>query len=60
VEQSREDWALAAQPTEGFRLLMDNGLEELTGEYLVVKYGHRFSVKAVQAAQARLASYRKT
>ena len=54
VEQSLEDWALAPQATEGFRLLMENGLEELTGEYLVVKYEERFSAKAVEAAKARL------
>lgn len=60
VEQSLEDWALATQPTEGFRLLMNNGLEELTGEHLVVKYADRFSPKAVEAARTRLAEYRKT
>jgi hypothetical protein len=60
VEQSLDDWALAAQPTEGFRLLMDNGLEELTGEHLVIKYAGRFSTQAVEAAEARLTSCRKT
>ena len=60
VVQSLEDWALATKPTEGFALLMDNGLEELTGEHLVVKYADCFSTEAVEAAQARLAGYRKS
>jgi hypothetical protein len=59
VEQSLQDWALAKQPTEGFMLLMDNNLEDLTGEYLVVKYAERFSAQAVKAAQSRLESHRK-
>jgi hypothetical protein len=38
---------------------MDNNLEELTGEYLLVKYAERFSAQAVKAAQSRLESHRK-
>jgi hypothetical protein len=58
VEQSLEDWAIATQPTEGFTLLMDNGLEHLTGEHLVLKYPDRFSVEAVEHAKARIEKYR--
>ncbi|MEX2642328.1 MAG: hypothetical protein WD270_02665 [Acetobacterales bacterium] len=57
VEPSLEDWALAPQPSEGFALLMDHGLESLTGEHLVVKYADRFSGKAVEAAKARLEAH---
>ena len=57
IEPSLEDWALAAEPSEGFALLMDNGLQDLTGEHLVVKYADRFSGKAVEAARARLDSH---
>src|SRR5262249_330941 len=32
IEQTLEDWAVAPQPTEGFSLLIKNGLQELTGE----------------------------
>lgn len=52
--QCLEDWALDAKPTTGFELLVRNGLVDLTGEHLVVKYASRFSDKAVAAARARL------
>lgn len=54
VVQCLEDWAVASAPTEGFELLVKSGMVELTGEYLVVKYQDRFSIKAVTAAKARL------
>ncbi len=47
------DWALGS-PTEGFKLLIEKGLPELTAEYLVVKYAKRFPEEAVQAARERL------
>jgi hypothetical protein len=52
--QCLEDWAVMAEPTEGFGLLVKNGLAELTGEYLVVKHRSHFSEKAITAAQRRL------
>jgi hypothetical protein len=54
VVQCLEDWAVGSVPTEGFDLLVKNGMVELTGEYLVLKYPDRFSTKAVAAAKARL------
>lgn len=59
VRQALEDWALSTNPTDGFKLLMDNGLEELTGEYLVVKYADQFSPAVVAAANARLADFKR-
>lgn len=53
VAQCLIDWALGA-PTDGFRLLIDNGLPELTAEYLLVKFESRFPRKAVDAARIRL------
>jgi hypothetical protein len=56
VIQCLEDWSLADKPTDGFQLLIANGLETLTGEYLVMKYPESFSLKAVEAAKKRLAN----
>lgn len=53
VEQCLIDWALGP-PTDGFKLLIDNGLPELTAEYLVVKYDKRFPRNAVESARKRL------
>jgi hypothetical protein len=39
---------------EGFNLLVNSGMPELTGEYLVIKYADHFSQSAVTAAKARL------
>ena len=41
-------------PTEGFKLLVEKGLPELTAEYLVVKHETRFPLAAVEAAKERL------
>jgi hypothetical protein len=54
VIQCLEDWAIANAPTDGFKLLIDAGLIELTGEYLVLKYPAHFSDKARERARQRL------
>lgn len=54
IVQCLEDWAVSKAPTEGFELLVNQELVELTGEYLVLKYPSRFSATAVAAAKARL------
>lgn len=54
VVQCLEDWAISKAPTEGFGLLIEHGLVELTGEYLVLKYPAHFSTSAVAAAKTRL------
>lgn len=56
VEQCLIDWALGP-PTDGFKLLIDNGLPELTAEYLVVKYDKRFPRNAVESARKRLSDH---
>jgi hypothetical protein len=55
VVQTLEGWALDRKETDGFRTLVDRGLTELTGEFLVTKYPDRFSEEAVQRASERLA-----
>lgn len=54
VEECLEDWALGVQETPGFKLLVNNNMIRLTGEFLVVKYSSRFSNQAVEAATQRL------
>lgn len=54
VIQCLEDWATSNTPTEGFNLLIKQGLVELTGEYLVLKYPAHFSTGTVAAAKVRL------
>ena len=54
VIQCLEDWAVSSAPTEGFNLLVESGMPELTGEFLVIKYADRFSQDAVAAAKTRL------
>ena len=51
-----EDWAKSKEPSEGFELLVANGLAEMTGEQIVLKYPDQFSPEAVEAAKARLAT----
>jgi hypothetical protein len=54
VIQCLEDWAVANTPTDGFKLLINAGLIELTGEYLILKYPAHFSSKALGRARSRL------
>lgn len=54
VVQCLEDWALSKAPSEGYELLMANGLPEMTGESLVLKYPEQFSEAAIAAAKARM------
>lgn len=54
VKQCLMDWATGA-PTEGFKLLVQKGLKELTAEYLVIKYASQFPTAVVDSAQRRLA-----
>lgn len=53
VRQCLIDWTMG-QPTDGFRLLVDKGLVELTAEYLVIRFAERFPSDAVEAARKRL------
>jgi len=56
VVQCLEDWALSKAPSEGYELLMANGLPEMTGESLVLKYPEQFSEAVIAAAKARMAA----
>ena len=56
VYQSLIEWTRGKAETNGFKLLVEAGLPEFTGEYLVVKYADRFPPDVVSLAQARLES----
>lgn len=48
------DWVLGKQETKGFRMLVEAGLSDLTGESIVVRHADRFPEHVVQAARVRL------
>lgn len=54
VVQTLTDWAEAKQETDGFRMLLERGLPELTGEAIILRHPQFFPRAAVEAARARL------
>ena len=54
VYQSLVEWTRGKVETNGFILLVEKGLPEYTGEYLVAKYADRFPDDVVQLARERL------
>ncbi|MHB2210618.1 hypothetical protein [Methylobacterium sp. CM6257] len=54
IVQSLIDWASSSAETPGFTLLVEAGLPEFTGEYVVVRHPHRFPPEVVFKARARL------
>jgi hypothetical protein len=54
IRQSLIEWTQAKVERDGFRLLVEKGLPEYTGEYLVAKYADRFPSEIVALAQRRL------
>lgn len=57
VVQSLIDWATSKAETPGFNLLVDAGLYEFTGEYVVVRHSDRFPSEVVAKARARLEAH---
>jgi hypothetical protein len=57
VHQSLVDWTNGRVETNGFALLVEAGLPEFTGEYLVTKYASRFPEDVIALAQERLLKY---
>ena len=47
IVQSLSDWAVSKAETPGFKLLIEAGLSEFTGEYVVVRHADRFSPEVV-------------
>ena len=54
VLQTMEDLALAKGQSDGFALLVERGLPELTAEAIVLKHSENFSEAAVNASRKRL------
>lgn len=54
VYQSLVEWTRGKVETTGFKLLVEKGLPEYTGEYLVVRYADRFPADVVELARDRL------
>lgn len=56
VVETLSDWALVRKETQGFRMLMDRDLPELTGEAIILRHADRFSRQTVGGARFRLMS----
>jgi hypothetical protein len=54
VKAVLEKWALSQKMEMGFKVLLEHGEYDLTGEYLVLKYHGEFVPKIVDAARKRL------
>lgn len=57
VFQSLVEWTRGRIETNGFKLLVEKGLPEYTGEYLVMRYRDRFPDDVVKRASTRLAKH---
>lgn len=54
VKQTLIDFAISKAPTDGFNMLIERGLPELTGEALVLKHSESFDSEVQAAAKQRL------
>ncbi len=50
------DWATAKQATAGFKMLLERGLPDLTGEAIVLRHPKLFPRATIDAARARLSA----
>jgi hypothetical protein len=58
VYQSLIEWTRGEAETNGFKLLVEAGLPEYTGEYLVARYADRFPKDIVALARDRLTTHK--
>jgi hypothetical protein len=54
VVQTLKDWAISDKETDGFRMLLDRGMPELTGEAIVLRHPGSFEPQVLTAARRRL------
>jgi hypothetical protein len=54
VIQTLRDWALSNAETDGFKMLIDRGMPELTGEAIVLRHPASFDPQVQAAARERL------
>ena len=52
--QTLTDWAIADKVTPGFEALVNAGMAEFTGEYVVVEFADLFPDEVVKSAQKKL------
>ena len=54
VVQILADWATDSHPTDGFKMLVERGMPELTGEAIALRHADRFAAPVLEAARRRL------
>ncbi len=52
--QTLKDWAVSEKSTDGFTMLLERNMPELTGEAIVLRHASHFDVSVVAAARNRL------
>ena len=52
--QTLKDWAFATKDTDGFEMLIERNMPELTGEAIVLRHAGQFPEDVVAAARRRL------
>lgn len=52
--QTLRDWALSAKSTDGFSMLLERRMPELTGEAIILRHSDQFDKEVVAAARKRL------
>jgi len=57
VHKSLAEWTKGKEETNGFKLLVEAGMPEYTGEHLVLRYASRFPEDIVALARERLTSH---
>ena len=56
ITQTLTDWALSDKETDGFRMLLERGMPEFTGESIVLRHPETFEPEVLAAARQRLVS----
>lgn len=54
IVQTLEDWALSKKTTDGFDMLLERGMPELTGEAIILRHPDAFDLDTQAAARERL------
>jgi hypothetical protein len=54
VVQTLRDWDAGSQETEGFRMLLERGMPEFTGEAITLRHPEHFEAQTLEAARERL------
>ncbi|MCK1334728.1 hypothetical protein ACVW1A_002092 [Bradyrhizobium sp. LB1.3] len=52
--ETLRDWAVGSKSTDGFAMLIERNMPELTGEAIVLRHTDRFDAEVVSAATMRL------